>query len=121
MNTVEIGKKIVALCKEGKALQAIQELYSPDIVSVEAQGMPGMPAEMKGLEAIIGKAKWWEGAHEVHSAKAEGPWPHGDRFAIRFTYDITNKESKKRMTMDEVGLYTVKDGKVVREEFFYGG
>jgi ketosteroid isomerase-like protein len=25
----------------------------------------------------------------------------------------------KRMTLDEVGLYTVKDGKVVQEEFFY--
>ena len=25
----------------------------------------------------------------------------------------------KRMTLDEAALYTVKDGKVVHEEFFY--
>jgi ketosteroid isomerase-like protein len=25
----------------------------------------------------------------------------------------------KRMQMDEIGVYTVKNGKIVREEFFY--
>jgi hypothetical protein len=25
----------------------------------------------------------------------------------------------KRVGMDEVGIYTVKNGKIVREEFFY--
>ena len=40
---------------------------------------------------------------------------------MRFTYDITNKPSGNRMTMDEVGLFTVKNGKIAREEFFYAG
>jgi ketosteroid isomerase-like protein len=47
------------------------------------------------------------------------PYPNDDRFAVRFTYDVTNKGSGQRFTMDEVGLFTVKDGKIVREEFFY--
>ena len=29
--------------------------------------------------------------------------------------------SGKRMTMDEVGLFTIENGKIVREEFFYSG
>jgi len=48
-----------------------------------------------------------------------GPYPNDDRFAVRFLYDITNKPSGKRLTMDEVALFSVKDGKIVREEFFY--
>jgi hypothetical protein len=40
---------------------------------------------------------------------------------VRFTYDITNKPSGKRVTMDEIGLFTVKNGKIAREEFFYTG
>jgi len=64
----------------------------------------------------------WYGNHEVHSGKAEGPWPHGDRFIVRFIYEVTPKTGPmagKRMTVDEAGLYTVANGKVVKEEFFY--
>jgi len=46
-------------------------------------------------------------------------YPHDDRFMVRFVYDITNKPSNERMEMDEVGLFTVVDGKITREEFFY--
>ena len=38
---------------------------------------------------------------------------------VRFKYDVTNKPSGRRMIMDELALYQVKDGKIVREEFFY--
>jgi ketosteroid isomerase-like protein len=38
---------------------------------------------------------------------------------VRFKYDVTPKHTGKRMTMDETGLYTVRDGKIVKEEFFY--
>lgn len=65
------------------------------------------------------KGEWWIANHEAHSASVTGPWPHGDRFVVGFQYDVTNKPSGKRMKMDEVGLYTVRDGKIVREEFFY--
>jgi ketosteroid isomerase-like protein len=43
----------------------------------------------------------------------------GDRFIVRFDYDVTNKPSGRRFKMSEAGLFTVKDGKIVREEFFY--
>ena len=119
MSTLEVGKQLVELCKQGENLQAIKTLYSPDVVSVEAASMPNMPAEMKGMDAILGKNTWWVENHEIHSAKCEGPFPHGDKFIVRFNYDVTNKPSGKRMQMDEAALYTVKDGKIVREEFFY--
>ena len=66
------------------------------------------------------KTQWWSDNHEIHSAAVTGPYPHGeDRFAVRFEYDITNKLSGQRMQMDEVGLFTVDAGKIVKEEFFY--
>ncbi|MEO6308489.1 MAG: nuclear transport factor 2 family protein [Nitrospiraceae bacterium] len=45
--------------------------------------------------------------------------PHSDRFILRFKYDVTPKHTGKRMTMDEAGLYTIQNGKIVKEEFFY--
>jgi hypothetical protein len=44
---------------------------------------------------------------------------HGNRFVVGFKYDVTFKQSGQRMVMDEVGLYTIEHGKIVREEFFY--
>lgn len=122
-STLEIGKRLVELCRKGKAMEAINTLYSPGIVSIEAHSLPQMPTRMEGIDAVRGKAQWWEKNHEVHGAKAEGPWPHGDRFIVRFTYDVTPKTGHmagKRVTLDEAALYTVKDGKIVHEEFFYG-
>ncbi len=121
MNTLEVGKKLVEMCNKGQNDQAVEQLYSKDVVSVEAQEMPNMPAEMRGMQAVLGKGKWWSENHTVHSASCQGPFPHGDRFACFFKFDVTNKPSNQRFQMEEVALYTVKDGKIVREEFFYVG
>lgn len=119
MNTMEIARKLVELCRQGKNMEALETLYANDAVSVEPVAMPDMQQEAKGPAAIKGKGEWWVANHEVHSAAVTGPWPHGDRFVVGFQYDVTNKPSGKRMQMEEAGLYTVRNGKIVREEFFY--
>ncbi len=119
MTTLEIAKKYVELCKEHQNHVAIDTLFSPDVVSVEAAAMPGQPAEARGTKAVLEKGKQWMTNHEVHSAKVEGPWPHGNRFVVRFSYDVTNKPSGRRFQMEEAALFTVDNDKIVREEFFY--
>ncbi|TLY21975.1 MAG: nuclear transport factor 2 family protein [Nitrospirae bacterium] len=119
MTTMEISKELVALCKQGKNQEAIDRFYSPNIESVEPVAMPGMEQTQRGIAKIKGKNQWWMDNHEVHGVIAEGPFPHGDRFIVRFKYDVTPKHMGKRMTMDETGLYTVQNGKIVKEEFFY--
>ena len=122
METKEVGNKLVELCKQGKNLEAVDALYDKAIVSVEPQGTPEMPAVMNGIEAIRGKNKWFFENHEIHSADAKGPFANGDRFAVSYHFDITptsGPNAGKRTTMQEVALYTVKNGKVVKEEFFY--
>jgi ketosteroid isomerase-like protein len=119
MKTMDIAKKLVDLCRQSKNMEALDTLFSKDVVSVEAATPPGMEREAKGLAAVKAKNQWWFDNHEVHSGSVSGPWPHDDRFVVGFQYDVTNKPSGQRMKMDEVGLYEVKDGKIVREEFFY--
>ena len=119
MTTMEIGKELVALCKQGKNQEAIDRLYSPSIESVEPVAMPGMEQTQRGIVKIKGKNQWWVDNHEVHEGVAEGPFPHGDRFIVRFKYDVTPKHRGKRFTMEEMGLFTVQNGKIVKEEFFY--
>ena len=121
MNTMEIANKLVELCRQGKNDEALTTLFSEDAVSVEAFAPPGGEREAKGLAALRAKGDWWRANHEVHSSSVTGPWPHGNRFVVGFQFDITNKPSGRRMKLDEVGLYTIEDGLIVREEFFYAG
>lgn len=121
-DTLAVGNKLVELCREGKFAEAMESLYSQDIVSVEAASGPNMPARIEGIEAVRAKGAWWEQNHEVHKCEVNGPFPHGDRFIVRFKMDVTAKGGPmagKSFTMDEAALYTVKDGKVAHEEFFY--
>jgi hypothetical protein len=117
MSTEEVGKKLVEFCRNGEWMKALNELYAKDIVSVEAQAGENMPAEMRGIDQVRGKTEWWEKNMEVHSAKVTGPFVARDTFVVQFDVDVTDKASKKRIQMSEVGIYTVKGGKVAREEF----
>ncbi len=122
MTTLEVGQKLVECCSQGRFMDAINQLYSPDIVSVEAVEGGGMPRTMQGIDAIRGKNEWWTANHDIHSCKLSGPFPHDDRFGVIFDMDVTAKSgpmSGKRMQMQELALYSVKGGKIVKEEFFY--
>jgi hypothetical protein len=116
---LELGKKLVELCRSGKNLEAIDSLYSKDIISVEATPMPSQPAEMRGLDAIRKKNQMWMDEFDWNSGSVSEPMVHGDRFSIFYTMDVTNKKTGKQMHMEEIGLYTVKDNKIIKEEFFY--
>jgi hypothetical protein len=119
MTIDQIGKEVADLCRQGKNQEAIDRFYSSNIESVEAVAMPGMDQIQRGIRAIKGKNQWWVENHEIHGGTVEGPYPNGDRFILRFKYDVTPKQTGKRMTLDETGLYTVQEGKIAKEEFFY--
>ena len=120
MNTLEIANQLVEFCRQGKNQEA-KVLYAEHAVSVEAFPPPGGQQETRGLAAIRAKGEWWSSNHEIHSSHVAGPWPHGNRFIVGFQFDVTNKPSGQRMKMEEMGLYTVENGKIVREEYFYSG
>jgi len=122
MTTKEIAARLIRLCRAGKNLEAVDTLMSADVVSVEAMGDATMPALMTGRDVIRGKNEWWLNHHKVHRAEVKGPFPNGDRFAVIYNFLVTpavGPMAGKRMRMEEVALYTVTDGKISREEFYY--
>ena len=122
MTTLEVGKRIAELCRQNKNVDAVNELYDAKIVSLEAMSMPGFPQRMEGIEPIRKKNEWWLGNHDIHSTTVSGPFPNGEQFILHMKADVTPKvgpKAGKRMQSEEVGLYTVKNGKVVQEQFFY--
>ena len=112
MSTEEVAKKVVELVRKQAWYEALDALYDNDVVSVEAT-----ERETRGKEGVRGKIDWWVNAMEVHSFNASEPFVARDRFVVQYDADVTDKSSKQRRKLSEVGVYTVKDGKIVREEF----
>ena len=119
MTTQEIAQRYVALCQEGKSDVCLDELFAEDAVSVESDAFPGPERTTKGLDAIRAKDESFAETHIFHRAEVRGPFPSDNRFAVHFEYDLTDKPSGKRIDMDEIGLFTIENGKIAREEFFY--
>jgi limonene-1,2-epoxide hydrolase len=118
MTTSEIAKDFVNMLKNNDSEAAAEKYNADDIVSYEA--MEGPMAVCHGKEAVNKKSAWWYSAHEVNRLEVGGPYVNGDSFVVRFTLDVTVKETGENRAMDEVGVYKVKDGKIVEERFFYG-
>ena len=104
-----------------KGEEAVERFYDEKVVSIEGQDGEAGPARMEGLEAVRQKGTWWYDNHEIHESTATGPYAgfRDDQFVIRFNIDATFKPTGDRSPMEEVGLYTVANGRIVKEEFFY--
>ncbi len=117
MTIAEIAKDFTDLLKRGDDEAAASKYNADDIVSYEAQ--EGQMAVSRGRQALKQKGDWWRENHEVHGGSVEGPFVNGDQFAVRLKYDLTPKATGRRVTMEEVALYTVKGGKITEERCFY--
>lgn len=116
---MQIANTLIGHCNNGTEAEGLNTLYADNAVSVEAVDAGG-GREANGLDAIRGKHEWWGNAFDVHESKIEGPFIHGaDQFGVIFAIDATSKETGDRSPMKEFGLYTVENGKIAREEFFY--
>ncbi|MEO0383455.1 MAG: SnoaL-like domain-containing protein [Pseudomonadota bacterium] len=121
MTLQEIADALINHCRNGTEAEGLNTLYADDVVSIEALAQPGGgPQVFKGLDALRGKHAYWDNAMEQVSIEAGGPYPHQpDKFALTFKGQATVKETGEPFEMDEIAIYTVKDGKIAREEFFY--
>jgi hypothetical protein len=119
MSVKTVANQFVDLCRQGKNFDVMRTMYAPNIVSVEGDG-----AETAGQGPVIRKSEDWVSDKVFNGETVAGPFFNGanpDQFAVYFTLDITHKANGQRETLQEVGVYTVKDDRITREQFFYDG
>ena len=118
LTTTEVAAKFNELAKEGNWNKIQEELFAENAVSIEPPGSPGLQS-VEGLPAIKQKGKDFENmVEEMHGGYSSDPLVTGNHFAVAMGMDVTMKGSG-RSKMDEIALYEVKDGKIVKEQFFY--
>lgn len=117
MTTQQIADRLVALCRNGQMLEAEQELFADDVVSIEPEHSPAKSAH--GKIAVLEKGKAFAASIEArHGGAISDPVVGGKYFSISMQLDATFKDAG-RMVMDEICLYEVRDGKIISEQFFF--
>lgn len=111
----EIGASLVASFNAGKWDEPCKKWWAQDVTSVEGIGLA-----WTGKNAALAKNADWYKENRPLGGTAEGPFVGASGFAVKFHLEVEEIASGKRTIMDEVGVYTVKDGRIIREEFMYG-
>lgn len=121
MTTQEIAARYRELANQRKFIEIQDDFYHEDVVCQEPEkaASMGMPIFTNGLEAVKAKGVARRATMETsHSYICSEPIAAGEFFSVVLTQDVTFK-GKPRMTLEEIGIFHVKDGKIVKEQFFY--
>jgi hypothetical protein len=95
----------------------MEELYADNILSVEPDHAPTKTAQ--GKPAVFEKGKQFASMIEArHGGSFSDPIVGGNYFSVAMMLDATFI-GKGRMKFDEICVYEVKDGKIVKEQFFF--
>lgn len=114
-NPEQVGRSLVELFNAGKFAEVEAKWWSPKIESIEGFGMA-----WSGRAAVDAKNSGWMEQNEIIGAAAEGPYVGATGFSVKFRMEIRERATGKQVRMEEIGVYTVEEGKIIREEFMYG-
>jgi len=118
MSTKNVADRFYELALQNQWDKVYDELYSHDAWSIEPDNSNGLPT-VQGMDKIREKGKMWhEMIEEVHGSYTNAPSVAGNYFTCIMGMEATMK-GQGRIKMDEVALYEVKNGKIVKEQFFF--
>lgn len=118
MTTQEVANQMNELFKENKWDKVQEALYAEDCESIEPAGAQGLKT-VKGMAAIREKGRQFnETIEEMHGGWCSEPLVGGNYISFSMGMDVTTK-GMGRLKMEEICVYEVKDGKIIKEQFFY--
>lgn len=118
MNTQEVANKYVELLRKGAFDEVEKELYADNIVSLEPKGA-NIPERLEGIDAKLKKSQEFnDTVEEFHNNEVSDPIVAENFFSCTMNMDVTMK-GFGRINMEEVCVFEVQNGKIVKEQFFF--
>ena len=118
MTTQEVANRFHELAQQEKWFAIQDEFFSDDVKSIDPEGSPYF-GNAEGKAAVRKKGEDFVSRIEaVHSARTTAPIVTGNHIVVGREKDITVRPHG-RITINEVMLYEVRNGKIVLEQFFY--
>lgn len=121
MTTQELATRYHEMMNQRKFIEIQDALYHENVVCQESEkaASMGLPIFTNGLEAVKAKGIARRAAIEtVHSYTCSEPIVAGEFFSVVLKQEVTFKD-KPRIAIEEIGVFHVQNGKVVKEQFFY--
>jgi hypothetical protein len=112
-----IANRLVELTRQKLFLEAQSELFSENALSIEPENSGRL--SMVGLKAMQTKEKaFLEAILEWHRIEVSAPVISTNYFSVKMLVEVTLKTGQS-ITVDEIIVYEVREGKIVKEQFFY--
>ena len=117
MTHLELARKLCQMIGEGKLHEALDELYDENVEVIEGNGdsFHGRETQKKRV------TEWQESLQEMHDGGVYAITANEEDGVtiVESWVDVTFKGAPGPMKFEEVGVQTWKDGKIVRERFYY--
>jgi hypothetical protein len=121
MTTQETATRYRELASQRKFIEIQDNLYHEDVVCQEPEkaASMGMAVVTNGREAVKAKGIARRATIEtIHSYTCSEPIVAGEFFSVVLKQEATFK-GKPRISLEEIGIFYVKEGKIIKEQFFY--
>ena len=116
----DIAEDFRILHLAGRAQEAAEKYWSTDIASIEPVDLSdGTPAIVRGLSAAREKLTRRLAQNTIEDIAIDGPFITGNRFALFIDMQIVDRATGMRQPFSEIAIFTVRDGKIAEERFFY--
>ena len=114
MSTRERVQELVGYVQAGRIPEAIERFYADGATMQENRQPPtvGKAANLARELAFRDSVERW------HEVTARSIAVDGDQVLIEWVFEYTTREGQ-RIRMEEIAQQTWRDGKIVRERFFY--
>jgi ketosteroid isomerase-like protein len=114
METLDHVRDLIAMVAEGKFVEAIERFYAEDATMQENQG-----AVRSGLQTLLeNERNVLRAVPDIRLETVGSYVVDGDRAAINWIFRYTDPRGRQ-IRLDELAYQEWRDGKIVRERFYY--
>jgi hypothetical protein len=118
MTTQEVANRYNKLAQAEKWFEIQDEFFAENVKSIDPPDSPYF-GYAEGKAAVRKKGEdFTKGISGVHHLFTSEPLVAGNFFSVGREVDVTTQEHG-RIQINQIMLYEVKDGKIIREQFFY--
>lgn len=119
MTTEQVAKRYYELIQQHQYEQIQNELYTPNAISIEPENDSNLPLVVEGVEALRQKeGLFFSQVDQMFGSYMSETVVSTFFFSMMTGMDVKMK-GKQRKKKEQICVFEVRDGKIVKEQFFY--
>jgi hypothetical protein len=114
----EIANRLTELVGDKKFVEAYEQLFAEDAVSIDPLNTSGQP--LNGLKTLLAREKdFLSHIIAIQKISLSEPIIAGNYFtlSLQMSFDV---QGQGHMDVDELCVYKVANGKIISQQFFIG-